>query len=224
MIAKIKITGILQVESGLHIGGNTAFSAIGAVDSPVIRDSSTNMPMIPGSSLKGKMRALLSKAYNDKIAQNPDSDCKEICSLFGKSAKNKDASNGCGRLIFSDMFLKNSDQLKKKGIVSMTEVKTENAINRLTAVANPRQIERVIKGTKFDLDLVYEFVEQFYENDVELIIEGLKLLELDYLGGSGTRGYGKISFSEMKAELVYGNNSESVDAAVNKLNEGFASL
>ena len=49
MFAKIEITGVLETETGLHIGGSDAFAAIGAVDSPVIRDTRTNMPMIPGS-------------------------------------------------------------------------------------------------------------------------------------------------------------------------------
>ena len=61
MYAKIQITGDLTVKTGMHIGGNSAFAAIGAVDAPVIRDMRTNLPMIPGSSLKGKMRSLLAK-------------------------------------------------------------------------------------------------------------------------------------------------------------------
>ena len=54
MFSKIKITGTIEVLSGLHIGGSDAFAAIGAIDSPVIRDAYTDYPMIPGSSLKGK--------------------------------------------------------------------------------------------------------------------------------------------------------------------------
>lgn len=72
MFAKIEISGKLEVVTGLHIGGSSAFSAIGAVDSPVVRDSRTNMPMIPGSSLKGKMRTLLAKRYNQTVAATPD--------------------------------------------------------------------------------------------------------------------------------------------------------
>ena len=67
MFAKVKISGVLETITGLHIGGSSAFSAIGAVDSPVIRDARTNMPMIPGSSLKGKLRTLLAKKYNQTI-------------------------------------------------------------------------------------------------------------------------------------------------------------
>ena len=47
MYAKIQITGKLEVVTGMHIGGSSAFAAIGAVDSPVIKDSRENLPMIP---------------------------------------------------------------------------------------------------------------------------------------------------------------------------------
>ena len=76
MFAKVEITGTLEIVTGLHIGGNGAFAAIGAVDSPVIRDTRTNEPMIPGSSLKGKMRTLLAKQYNENVAKTPDDDAE----------------------------------------------------------------------------------------------------------------------------------------------------
>lgn len=52
MYGKILIRCELVVRTGLHIGGSSAFSAIGAVDSPVVRDTTTGLPIIPGSSLK----------------------------------------------------------------------------------------------------------------------------------------------------------------------------
>lgn len=85
MFAKIEIRGILEVVTGLHIGASSAFSAIGAVDSPVISDTRTNMPMIPGSSLKGKMRSLLAKKYNDVFAEKPDNDNECLTLLFGNA-------------------------------------------------------------------------------------------------------------------------------------------
>lgn len=59
MFVKLEITGKLEILTGMHIGGSSAFAAIGAVDSPVVRDALTNDPIIPGSSLKGKIQALL---------------------------------------------------------------------------------------------------------------------------------------------------------------------
>ena len=145
MYGKIQITGEIEVLTGMHIGGSDAFAAIGAVDSPVIKDARTNLPIIPGSSFKGKMRTLLAKLYNEKIASKPDQDCMRLVRLFGSSEKKMRS-----RLLFSDMILLNAAELRSKGVTSLTEVKFENTINRLTAVANPRQIERVVRGSEFE--------------------------------------------------------------------------
>lgn len=204
MYAKIKISGDILVKTGMHIGGSSAFAAIGAVDSPVIKDVRTNLPMIPGSSLKGKMRSLLAKEFNEAVVE-PDHDDPRIIRLFG-SAKGKVKRS---RLLFSDMVLANEGELRNAGLQSMTEVKFENSISRLTAVANPRQIERTVRGSIFELDLIYE-VEEADEllEDMGMLAEGMKLLQYDYLGGSGSRGYGKVAFQNLEAELVVGKLDE----------------
>lgn len=202
MYAKVKITGKLEVVTGLHIGGSDAFSAIGAVDSPVIKDALSGYPLIPGSSLKGKLRTLLARSYSPS-AQKPEDDSQELLRLFGSSKKDK---SKVGRLIFSDMVLSNWQDLQKRGAISKTEVKFENTINRLTAIANPRQIERVIKGSVFHLDLVYEVDNAGeMEEDFKVLAEGLKILQYDYLGGHGTRGYGKVKFHDLTVEKAIGD-------------------
>ena len=90
MYSKIEITGKIEVVTGMHIGGSEAFAAIGAIDSPIIKDTLTNKPIIPGSSLKGKLRTLLAREYNDKIPEHENDD-EKILRLFG-SAKNKKGS------------------------------------------------------------------------------------------------------------------------------------
>lgn len=209
MIAKIEITGVLEVVTGMHIGGSSAFSAIGAVDSPVVFDTRTNQPMIPGSSLKGKMRALLARQYNGKLAAKPDDDEKCLTDLFG-SAKEKKSS----RVLFTDMFLDNLDELKNAGLTSATEVKFENSINRATAVANPRQIERVVRGAKFPLQIIYEMSDQLPEEnilqDFAILKDGFHLLQYDYLGGSGSRGYGRVRISDFEVEAVIGEVSQEL--------------
>lgn len=65
MISKIEITSELEVLTGMHIGGTNEFAAIGAIDSPVVRDVISRLPMIPGSTLKGKMRTLMSRQYSE---------------------------------------------------------------------------------------------------------------------------------------------------------------
>ncbi|CAD0137563.1 CRISPR system Cms endoribonuclease Csm3 [Streptococcus thermophilus] len=203
--AKIKFSAQIRLETGLHIGASNAFAAIGAIDSPVIKDPITNLPIIPGSSLKGKMRTLLAKVYNEKVAEKPSDDSDILSRLFGNS---NDERFKMGRLIFRDAFLSNADELDSLGVRSYTEVKFENTIDRITAEAKPRQIERAIRNSTFDFELIYEITdenENQVEEDFKVIRDGLKLLELDYLGGSGSRGYGKVAFENLKATTVFGN-------------------
>ena len=206
MFAKIEITGTLEVLTGMHIGGSSAFAAIGAVDSPVVRDTFSDQPMIPGSSLKGKMRALLAQKYNDR-KHLPDSyscedDDPRILRLFGSAKKNQIQRS---RGLFRDMMLSNMKELREYGLNSATEVKFENTISRMTAIANPRQIERAIRGAKFDLSIVYN-VQEADEviPDLQLLAEGMQLLGFDYLGGHGSRGYGKVKFSDLQLRSVVG--------------------
>ena len=215
MYTKIQITGTIEVLTGMHIGGSSAFAAIGAVDSPVIKDVITGYPMIPGSSLKGKMRTLLAKAYNESVANKPDQDCERIKRVFGSAEKDNIKKS---RIQISDMILSNDKDLRKKGLNSLTEVKFENTINRATAVANPRQIERVVRGSEFDLDILYEVdnMDDLYE-DIELIAEAFKMLQYDYLGGSGSRGYGKVKFTDLYAETVIGQLDKSVEDKINDI-------
>ena len=217
MYGKIQITGILETVTGTHIGGSSEFSAIGAVDSPVIRDAATNMPMIPGSSLKGKMRTLLAKACSDGLLKSPDEDDPRIVRLFGGSAK-VDGKIPHARLLFSDMNLSNRDELYANGAQGLTEIKFENTINRLTAVANPRQIERVIRGSQFPVDIIYEAdqEDQIIE-DMKLLSQGFRLLTFDYIGGSGSRGYGKVRFKDLQAKAVVGDIPDSIIQESNKV-------
>lgn len=204
MFGKILITGTMELVTGTHIGTSNAFSAIGAVDSPIIRDAKTNLPIIPGSSLKGKLRTLLAKQYNTGMASAPKDDADCIIRLFGSSEK-VGGRIPQGRVLFSDMVLSNKDELYANGVQSLTEVKFENSINRLTAVANPRQIERIIRGAKFELNLVYEANDEKIPEDMDVLATGLRLLEYDYIGGSGSRGYGRVQFSNLYAKKLIGD-------------------
>lgn len=141
------------------------------------------------------MRSLLAKAYNTEVAAKPDDDCLSLLRVFGSAKKGQIKRS---RIQIADMVMKNVEELRKQGIQSMTEIKFENSINRATAVANPRQVERVIRGSIFELDMMYE-VENLDEilDDMKIIGEGMRLLQYDYLGGSGSRGYGKIKFDDV---------------------------
>ena len=204
MFAKILIHGTLEVLTGMHIGTGGDYAAIGMADSPVIRDSISNLPMIPGSTLKGKLRSLLVKEYCPE-SNEPRNDSNLIKRMFGGDF---DENKKAGRLIFSDSVLSNFEELKKKSIENPTEVKIENSINRITGVANPRQIERVIRGSKFDINIIYELEKNCTKDeaieDLTALADGMRFLSYDYLGGSGTRGYGKVKFEKISAETVVG--------------------
>lgn len=204
MIDKILITGEIEVLTGMHIGGGNEFSAIGAVDSPVVRDPLTRLPIIPGSSLKGKMRFLLAKALSPtSVLKQPNQDPIEILRLFGSSDKKNMVRS---RLKFNDAFYQNAQEITSRG-VALTEIKFENTIDRRTGVANPRQIERVIKGSKFSFDLFYTLENPLeLEEDLRNIKLAMGLLELDYLGGHGTRGSGRIKFNHIQAVSNTGSN------------------
>ncbi|MDR2089287.1 MAG: type III-A CRISPR-associated RAMP protein Csm3 [Clostridiales Family XIII bacterium] len=216
MYAKIIISGELEVLTGMHIGGSDAFSAIGATDSPIIKDPVGNLPMIPGSSLKGKMRTLLARQYNEALAKSPNEDDDRIKRLFGSS---ESKTYKTARLIFSDMLLKNGDALREQ-LDSLTEVKFENTINRISAEANPRQIERAVRGSKFDIALIYEISrnasgdfparEEILE-DFDLLANGFRLLTYDYIGGNGSRGYGRVGIKALKADVAVGELADGLD-------------
>ena len=107
------------------------------------------------------------------------------------------------RLQFSDCFLKNKEELPQ-----IFENKFENTIDRLTSIANPRQIERVVRGAQFGMEIIYnvEDAEQI-EEDFANIRAGLSLIENDYLGGGGSRGNGRMTFGDLRAEVVTGDKN-----------------
>lgn len=219
MYGKIQILGTIELVTGMHIGGSSQFAAIGAVDSPVVRDKKSDKPMIPGSSLKGKLRTLLARLYSESVMiGNHNDDPEIVLRLFGSSEKGADMRMKPSRLIFTDAVVSNMDQLKKEGIHSATEVKFENTINRVTAVANPRQIERTIRGTEFPLEIIYNMdKEDEIIEDFGAIRDGLKLLQYDYIGGHGSRGYGKVKFTNLSADIVIGDLNDEVLEKCNKI-------
>ena len=205
LVKKIKINTTIELLTGLHIGGSKENVQIGGIDCPVIRTAvKDNQPYIPGSSLKGKMRCLLEQiAGSTKVGGN-----NEINNLFGYSQTNQPS-----KLIVRDAMLteKSADALKNCDNLDMpyTEGKWENVIDRVKGTAeHPRQTERIPAGVSFDV----EFVINVWDNDnaedlVNLLKKGINALENDYLGGSGSRGYGQIRFGELKqTELSDTNN------------------
>lgn len=193
LIKKIVYSGTLTLRTGLHIGGTNASLNIGGPDKFVVRNPINNIPYIPGSSLKGKMRALVEiyngETNNGKPTNNPG---HKAGALFGVSGDSNDSHSS--RLIVRDAELDTTACDFSNTDLPYTESKTEVAIDRITAKANPRTFERVPAGAQFKLNMVLNVFEGENEGQLkDTLKQAISLLEDDYLGGHGSRGYGQVA-------------------------------
>ena len=202
-------------------------------------------PYIAGSSLKGKIRTLLEHYFRliDPLGKGSVVDSKTdfqgidkkkrnlIVKLFGESAGNEgiEGEINITRAVFRDCFI--TQEVRKASLndkIKLFESKYENVIDRRTGTTiggGLRQIERVPSAVEFDFNMSIrvfgEDKEKLFKNT---IILGLKLLELDALGGSGSRGYGRIRFDEVKinSELIKLDKSiQELDREIkNEINKG----
>ncbi|SNR65836.1 type III-A CRISPR-associated RAMP protein Csm3 [Desulfurobacterium atlanticum] len=219
----IKLEGTMKVITGLHIGAGNDEIKIGGIDTPVVRDPVTNEPYIPGSSIKGKMRFLLEwylgkvdteKGDVFKDVNDSSEEAKAILKIFGLSGDSK-VSIGPTRASFYDIFLTDESKalLKEKVGSLMTEDKTEVRINRIKGTGeHPRHTERIPAGAEFAFKLVYKVFDDEDEKLFTYILKGLKLIEFDGLGGSVSRGYGKVKFENLKKTVFEkGKEADSKD-------------
>ena len=199
LVKKIKINTELEVITGLHIGDSSDNVEIGGVDNPVVRRTIDNVPYIPGSSLKGKIRSLLEQiAGASEVGKND-----EINNLFGFAKDEKPS-----KIIVRDAYMQENSEKKLEASeytdLPYTEVKFENTIQRITGKAeHPRQTERIPAGTKFNVEFIVNVWDTDSEDDLlRLLKKGIEALENDYLGGNGSRGYGQVRFGELNQEVV----------------------
>lgn len=212
-MGKYIITADIVLKTALHIGGTEEGFDIGGIDNPVIKDKFSGVPYVPGSSLKGKMRSLLewahgkveivqnekTKEWEGRLCSNPN---EPIGIVFGIPAENhKGDLPGPTRLTVRDAY-PDEKQIKEwesvMGEKIFTEIKTENAIDRLTSAANPRSMERVPAGSVFKAEFVYDIYKPEDRDHLKLLFQGMLLLEDSYLGGGGTRGSGQVKFENIK--------------------------
>src|SRR5882757_4126901 len=241
LIGKLLLEGELHCETGLHVGAGKGSLEIGGSDNPVIKDA-FGRPYIPGSSLRGKLRSLLEqssgmavpnelvylskrKGQEVRIHQSDRPD-DEICLLFGRNPGRLERVSGealesnvatPARLTLYDAPLISESitpQMRENMDDELTEVKSENAIDRITSQANPRTLERVPAGARFRTRFVMDVL---CEEDAPLfqrVIEGLRLLEDDSLGGGGSRGSGRVSFANLR--LVWRGKNYYASGAAEK--------
>lgn len=204
------ISGQIRLLSGLHIGAGKDTVEIGGLDQPIIKNPLNQQPYIPGSSLKGKMRSLLETSLlrdrpktREAVTAGMPCHCGErdcpVCVIFGVSgAESGRADLGPTRLLVRDATLCDEDaRLFGEGRLPM-EIKYENTIDRVKGTAaHPRPLERVPAGVSFKLSLAFKQ----YENDpadlLDWVFRGLRLVELDALGGCSSRGCGEVRFENI---------------------------
>ncbi len=241
----LTLKGTLRCVTGLRIGSSADVIEIGGLDNPIIKHPLTGLPYVPGSSLKGKMRALLELRHDKIDAQPYETDKKTgqlkkgnndkpiknhaygevhrpgghgcegetclVCRLFGSNAG--EGKLGPARLIVRDAYLtkKSEEELTQKLAEGerITEIKHENTINRITAMANPRTMERVPAGVEFTFEIGYRVFDTGDGGATDRalfkhVAEGLQLVVVDTLGGSGSRGYGKVAFERLSLTNLAG--------------------
>ena len=218
LFKKVILRGTLHVRSGLHIGAGQDRAEIGGLDNPVVRVLlKNNTPYVPGSSLKGKIRSLLEQAYGVDCLEKPsegkkhneDGSCP-ICQVFGGSTASKNSH--ASRIVFRDAYLSaKSEALLRDAPTDLpyTEVKAETAIDRLSGQARDgtlRSTERVPAGAEFDVEIVVNVYEGGAHEPSEDMLRnwlkaGIDFLNHDYLGGSGSRGYGHVELSISDVEV-----------------------
>jgi len=197
-----KISGQIEVITGLRIGSGLP-PAVGVVDYPVVRMGGNEEPYIPGSSLKGKMRHLLEwhlgRVREDGLPWRGNGECP-ITRVFGAPASGQQASGPTRLLVRDAKLAKEWREALAKGSQPVVEIKFENSVNRLTAEAAGRPVERVVPGVRFDFEMLYRV---FDTGDGgardeallgEAVLAALALVEQDCLGASGSRGYGQVRF------------------------------
>lgn len=232
----LRLTATLKVLTGLHIGAGKDAIEIGGIDLPVVKDRFTNLPYVPGSSLKGKLRFLLEWAHNrirtDGKPWGADTAGGEnykdrddpILRTFGFAPAGRDRDDparliGPTRLIVRDAPLgeRTSEEFVGRG-EPVTEEKTEVGIDRIAGKALDgfmRRTERVAAGAEFDAEFIFRLYDtgdggQRDRECLAWLIQGLDLLEQDALGGSGSRGYGRVRFDDLTLHGA-GNSTHTLD-------------
>lgn len=223
LYGRIFITADIEALTGLHIGGSSVGLEIGGLDKAVIRNPLTNQPYIPGSSLRGKMRSQLEKILglpqNNRIGQVTIHTCKTekeysdkggcpVCHVFGVPGEVQ--ATGPTLLVVRDVPLTAESAKDLKAMrtdLPFAELKTEVAIDRVTSAATPRTLERVPAGAVFGpAEFVFSIFRQSDFPRLKFLVEALQLVEDDYLGGSGSRGSGKVCFKNLR---VFARSNEA---------------
>lgn len=216
---RLILTGTIEAVTPLHIGSGKPQVEIGEVDMPVLTDPN-GQPYIPGSSLKGRVRAEAERIAREKgievcsppdvknmcgsLKSNVDDFCI-CCKIFGTAGNISVAS----KVKFRDAYPTERLEtlLERTGIAIDREKGTVSRGALYTIQAAPA-------GTKFAFEVV---AENLADDELRLLLAALKSVEDSALGGSSTRGFGKVKFNiekvvERSAKYYLGEEEEKVFA------------
>ena len=133
--------------------------------------------------------------------------------MFGTSAVSRPENIGPTRVVVRDAYLaKEWRERFENGELPM-EIKYENSINRITGEANPRPLERVPAGVEFAFNISFKVFEDDPETYFNTLLQAMRLLQMDALGGSGSRGCGQIKFTDLTidGEKMVDNYLDSIE-------------
>lgn len=233
---RVYLTCDIHAMTGVRIGSTRGDSSTAALTNPVLRHALTGEPYLPGSALRGKLRSLWEKwnaaPQNDFIRrdappvrihspldrdgdQRADRDIIDgdrVARIFGVNGDLDPALPT--RLTITDFHLSRAyiDAMRHRRIASLSEIKTEVSLDRLSTAANPRQNERVTRGAVFTGgEFIYTLYSPSNVGHVRDLLTMLALLEDDWIGGSGSRGYGAVSFRNLRLQARLMGRSERKD-------------
>jgi len=200
---RIIISGVLEALTPLHIGSGRPEVELGEVDLPVLTDPE-GRPYIPGSSLKGRVRTEAERIARQKgmdvckppnvkdmcgsLKRNPDDFCI-CCRIFGTAGNVSVAS----KVKFRDAYpLSKVETLLERTGIAIDRDKGTVATGALYTV------QAVPAGVKFGLEIV---CENMSDDEIKLLKAALKSVEDSALGGSSSRGFGKVRITISKVSV-----------------------
>ncbi|MFP4687819.1 MAG: type III-A CRISPR-associated RAMP protein Csm3 [bacterium] len=208
----------MYLRTGLRVGSGGDKTEIGGIENPIIKNPVNGEPYVPGSSIKGKLRSIMEWQF-DKVGGNGrPCECSKIdcpvCRIFGIGSYKTNVDMGPPRLIVRDAIFNEDSREKYIDILDETgeppiEKKFENTIDRRKGSARmPRIMERIPAGFSMDFEVTYRVMNIQDDVNIDLqmypeLLRVIKFLESDTLGGSGSRGYGRVEFRNVSLDFNF---------------------
>jgi len=196
---RLIISGTLEAVTPLHIGSGKPELEIGQVDMPILKDPN-GQPYIPGSSLKGRTRAEAERIAREKgmeVCTPPN--VKTMCGTLKRNS-NPEEFCICCRIFGTAGDVSVASKVKFRDAYPLGKV--ESMLER-TGIAIDREkgtvargalytIEAVPAGVKFNLEIV---ADNLADDELRLLLAALRSVEDSALGGSSSRGFGKVKIN-----------------------------